>query len=58
MSHGFFVFASYAITLIVMALLVLWVVFDGRARKGEIARLEEQGVKRRSSSENQAPENE
>ena len=50
MSHEAFVFLSYAATAVVLAGLLAMIVFDGRARKRELAELEAQGVRRRSAA--------
>ncbi len=46
--HGGFVSASYAVTLVVISALILWIILDHRARKTELTALEQSGVKRRS----------
>lgn len=51
MSHVFFVLMSYATTFGLIAALIFWVFYDGRTRKKEIATLEAQGIKRRSSND-------
>ena len=43
-----FVTAAYAITAVVLAGLVGWILLDQRARKRELAALEAAGVRRRS----------
>jgi len=48
MSHEFFVYTSYLITVLVFLIMFAWVFIDGRARKAELVRLEKSGVKRRS----------
>lgn len=48
LSHAFFVISSYAVTAIVILGMTSWIILDGRARKAELVRLEEQGAKRRS----------
>jgi heme exporter protein D len=47
-AHALFVTAAYAITTIVLAGLVGWILLDQRARKRELAALEAAGVRRRS----------
>ena len=47
-AHALFVTAAYAITAIVLAGLIGWILFDQRARKRELAELEAAGVRRRS----------
>ena len=46
--HDGFVFAAYAASLIVIAALIGWIILSHRARKAELAALEQSGVKRRS----------
>lgn len=48
MSHEMFVFLSYAAVVVVLGIVILWIILDGKARKAELARLEAAGVKRRS----------
>jgi len=47
-AHALFVTAAYAITAVVLAGLVGWILLDQRARKRELAALEAAGVRRRS----------
>ncbi|MEZ2331636.1 heme exporter protein CcmD [Mesorhizobium sp. RCC_202] len=47
-AHAVFVTAAYAITAIVLAGLIGWILLDQRARKRELAALEAAGVRRRS----------
>ncbi|MDX8443724.1 heme exporter protein CcmD [Mesorhizobium australafricanum] len=46
--HALFVTAAYAITAVVLAGLIGWILLDQRARKRELAALEAAGVRRRS----------
>ena len=46
--HALYVTAAYAITALALAGLIGWILFDQRARKGELAELEAAGVRRRS----------
>ncbi|TPW30966.1 heme exporter protein CcmD [Martelella alba] len=48
MDHFFFVFSAYGASLSVMLALIAWLFFDGRARRRELAALEEKGLRRRS----------
>jgi heme exporter protein D len=50
MTHEMFVFLCYAITALVIILMLLWVIFDGRLQQKELRRLEAAGVKRRSDA--------
>lgn len=47
--HSFFIAASYLVVAAVVALLIAWVVIDGRRLHRELAGLGAQGVRRRSS---------
>ncbi len=47
--HAAFIWASYALFLIVLAGLIAWLVFDGRRQERALADLEARGVKRRSA---------
>jgi heme exporter protein D len=49
-SHDGFVFASYAVSVLVIGALMLWIALANRARKAELAALDEAGVKRRSDA--------
>ena len=46
--HALYVTAAYAITVVVLAGLVGWILIDQRARRRELAELEASGVRRRS----------
>jgi heme exporter protein D len=46
--HALYVTAAYAITAVVLAGLVGWILLDQRGRKRELAELEASGVRRRS----------
>ena len=47
-THALFVMAAYAITALVLAGLVGWILLDRAARLRELAELESGGVRRRS----------
>jgi len=49
-AHTLYVTAAYAITAVVLAGLIGWVLLDQRARKRELADLEAAGIRRRSDS--------
>ncbi len=53
-AHALFVTAAYAITAIVLAGLVGWVLLDQRARRRDLAELEAAGVRRRSERSGKA----
>ena len=48
--HATYIIPSYAITVFVIAALVLWIVMIYRKRQKEIADLEARGIKRGSKS--------
>ncbi|MCJ8519955.1 heme exporter protein D [Pseudorhizobium tarimense] len=50
MSHGFYIALSYGISALIVALLIAWVWWDGRARRRELAELEGSGIRRRSTA--------
>jgi heme exporter protein D len=47
-AHALYVTAAYAITALVLAGLVGWILLDQRARRRELAELEAAGIRRRS----------
>lgn len=46
--HALYVTAAYAVTAVVLAGLIGWILVDQRARKRDLAELEAAGVRRRS----------
>lgn len=46
--HALYVTAAYAVTAIVLAGLIGWILIDQRGRKRDLAELEAAGVRRRS----------
>ena len=48
MTHLGYIIAAYLATAIVLLGMVLWVVLDLRAAKRKLARLEQEGLRRRS----------
>ena len=48
-NHGGFILAAYLTTIVVLAVLAAWIVFDGRALKRRLADLEARGIRRRSA---------
>ena len=55
MQYFGYIFASYAVTALVLAGLVAWVLIGRRARLGELAELEASGIRRRSQASNAEP---
>jgi heme exporter protein D len=47
--HAGFIIAAYLVTAAVLAVLVAWIVADGRTQKRRLADLEARGVRRRSA---------
>jgi len=47
--HAAFIWASYAVTAVALAGLVMWIVSDGRRQRRLLDELEAQGVRRRSA---------
>lgn len=52
--HAAYIWASYTVVAVVLAVLIGWLVFDGRRQRRLIDELESRGVRRRSSRDNQA----
>lgn len=50
MSHTYYIAMSYGVTALISLSLIAWVFFDGRGLKREMSRLEEAGIRRRSST--------
>ena len=46
--HADFIVAAYVVAALVLLLMIGWVVLDHRAQKRQLAKLETQGVTRRS----------
>ncbi|CAN7303933.1 heme exporter protein CcmD [Pararhizobium sp. LjRoot238] len=49
MTHTAYVAASYGIAAVTVAVLILWVWADGRARRRELRALDDAGIRRRSA---------
>jgi heme exporter protein D len=47
--HAAYIWASYAVTVLAFAGLIVWLVTDGRRQKRRLAEFEAAGVRRRSS---------
>lgn len=47
--HAAFIWASYAIVALVIALLIAWLIADGRQQQRHLEQLEARGVRRRSA---------
>ncbi len=54
-NHGGFILAAYGLTALVVAVLFVIVVVDGRAQRRSLAELEARGVRRRSRSTTEGP---
>ena len=48
-NHAGYILAAYGITVLVIAVLFLWIVVDGRSQRRQVAELEARGVRRRSA---------
>jgi heme exporter protein D len=48
--HAVFILWAYGIALLVVLALIAWVALDHRAQRRQLARLEQQGVTRRSAA--------
>ncbi len=47
-NHAGFIFAAYGIAILVIVVLFVWIVVDGRSQRRQLADLESRGVRRRS----------
>ena len=47
--HAAFIWLAYAIVAVVVALLIVWLVADGRKQFSEIEALEKRGIRRRAA---------
>lgn len=47
--HAAFIWASYAVVALVIALLIAWLVGDGMQQKRRLEELEARGIRRRSA---------
>jgi heme exporter protein CcmD len=52
MSHGFYVYASWGVSFVVIIGMITAIWLDGRRQHEEIRRLEKAGIRRRSAKEN------
>jgi heme exporter protein D len=48
--HAAFIWISYAVVTVTVIGLIIWLIADGRKQRSELDALEQQGVKRRSST--------
>lgn len=55
-AHDLYVTAAYAISAVGVFGLIGWILFDQRARRHEMAELEEKGIRRRSDAGGAASE--
>jgi heme exporter protein D len=51
MTHAGYILAAYLAAAVVVAVMVAWVVLDGRAQRRKLERLEAEGVRRRGLGE-------
>lgn len=47
--HAAFIWASYAVVALVIALLIVWLIADGKQQERRLEGLEARGVRRRSA---------
>lgn len=50
MSHAFYIYTSYGVTALITLSVIAWTLWDGGARRREMAELEAAGIRRRSSA--------
>ena len=48
-NHAGFILAAYGLAILVIAVVFVWIVVDGRAQRRQLADLEARGVRRRSA---------
>ena len=48
-THAGFILAAYGLAILVIAVLFVWIVVDGRSQRRQLADLEARGVRRRSA---------
>jgi heme exporter protein D len=48
-THTFFVLACYGASAMVLGILTLWIVLDGRFTRRRLAEMESRGIRRRSA---------
>jgi len=48
-NHAGFILAAYGLAILVIAVVFVWIVVDGRAQRRQLAELEARGVRRRSA---------
>lgn len=48
-THAGFILAAYGIALVVIVVLFVWILVDGRSQRRQLADLEARGVRRRSA---------
>ena len=46
--HTGFIVAAYLLTVVVLVALIVWVIWDGREQRRQLANLEARGARRRS----------
>ena len=47
--HAFFILGAFGISALVLGLLTLWIVFDGRTTRRRLDEMEQRGIRRRSA---------
>lgn len=54
MTHLTYVLLSYGITVVAILTAIIWILLDQRYLRHELARLEQQGIRRRSDKKSQS----
>lgn len=54
MTHLTYVLLSYGITVVAILTAIIWILLDQRYLRRELARLEQQGIRRRSDKKSQS----
>ena len=54
-AHALYVAAAYGVSAVALATLAAWILLDQRGRRRELARLEAEGLRRRSERQDGRP---
>ena len=46
--HAGFIIAAYLVTAVVVGVMIVWIILDGRLQRRRLAELEARGIRRRS----------
>ena len=47
-AHAGFIIAAYLVTVVVVGVMIVWIILDGRLQRRRLAELEARGIRRRS----------